>query len=94
LVTLKWLHNGGCVHMRQGRVYEVGAFERYLGGPCKECGTKLTRDNQSWGWRGACKSCRNLRLTLLRRCVICDSKSPTVNHRCKVCHADYLKALS
>lgn len=76
---------------RKGRAYELSAFERYLGGPCKQCGTTLTRNNQSWGWRGACKPCRNVRLAALRKCLICDKTGSTNSGRCKVCHSDYLE---
>jgi len=77
---------------RKGRAYEINAFNNYLGLPCKNCGTTLDEHNQSKGWRGNCKICRQAHRALYQQthCVICNKNSTSFDFgRCNTCHKDY-----
>jgi len=57
-------------------------FEGYLTLPCSKCGTTLTRENQSKGHLGKCKSCRNAE----QLCSVCGNRGGVYKgKRCKPC---------
>jgi len=78
------------VQERKGRKYEIEAFNRFLGHPCRRCGETLTVDNQSWGWRGTCKPCRSILRKGESCCLICGGSFDSLsNNRCAVCFDIY-----
>lgn len=78
---------------RPGRVYEIKSYQDHLGVPCKLCGVALTASNQSKGWRGMCKVCRqDARYAGMypSTCVICDKVDGSVrDNRCNSCRKDF-----